>query len=354
MNSSNNRRRKEEEVKPTWCKSLKKIELHAHLSGSIGASTIQGLLNKPENARIHRKAAHLFDVETGRTLKHCFDLFPIIHELLGHPSTLQSIVHEVLHDFADDNVIYLELRTTPRQTNHMTEFTYLQSVLQGVADFHQSFGRRLVCRILVSISRHLPVEAAWRTVQVTEGILTNGPSRFTSLIVGFELSGAPQKGCWADFQPVFQYVRDTLNLPISLHFAEVENEEECLDMLKFRPDRVGHAAVMSDLVSGQLLKQRPKIGVEVCITSNLKTTHISKVLDHPVVTHLIPENHPFCICTDDSGVFDTSVSEEIALLVNATGMSKENFKRYINESVNLAFCREEDVMNDVKNKLLDE
>lgn len=340
-----------QQVTPSWCKPLRKIELHAHLSGSISADTIRNLLNKPENSRIRERASHLLDVQTGRTLKQCFDLFPIIHNLIEDTETLQAVVHNVLHDFASDNVIYLELRTTPRRTTRMTELDYLQTVLQAVHDFHAADETGFICRVLVSVSRHLPVQAAWQSVRVAERILNEEGSHLAHLLVGFELSGIPGKGCWGDFRPIFQYARGTLGLPVSLHFGEKEDEAECLEMLQFKPDRLGHAVIMSPRVLSQLLRTEPRIGVEVCITSNLKTTGIVHVADHPVVRDLIPAGYPFCICTDDSGVFETSVSRELALLATATQMGEEDVKSLIYRSVELAFCRDKDTMNMIKQRL---
>ena len=49
-----------------------------------------------------------------RTLAECFKLFDIIHKCTTSCEVISRISREVAEDFAADNVIYLELRTTPK------------------------------------------------------------------------------------------------------------------------------------------------------------------------------------------------------------------------------------------------
>lgn len=339
---------------PTWCKALPKVELHAHLSGSIPNDTVRTLLNRPANVAIRDEAAHLLDAETGRTLRQCFELFPVIHELIPDAATLRLVVADVLRSFADDNVVYLELRTTPRKTPYMTAADYLRTVLEGVRQFHSKNPSGIVCRVIVSISRHLTIDWAWKTLTLTEDLITGtnaDPHEDAHLIVGLELSGNPHQGTWHDFEPIFDAARKRLRLPISLHFAEIDNEAEALAMLRFHPHRVGHAVRMSETVAKKLLSQRPSIGVEVCITSNLVTESVNSTASHPVITHLLPTRHPFCLCTDDSGVFNTTLSDEYARLTSAANLSKEEAKKISRKALLLAFCTDEHVLNQVRHNL---
>ena len=49
-----------------------------------------------------------------RSLGECFQLFDVIHRITTSHATLTRITREVLEDFAADNVVYAELRTTPK------------------------------------------------------------------------------------------------------------------------------------------------------------------------------------------------------------------------------------------------
>ncbi|CAN8063298.1 unnamed protein product [Agarophyton chilense] len=330
---------------------MPKVELHAHLSGSIREKTIRKLLQNPENGAIRREGMALLEVET-MTLEHGFRLFPVIHRLICDSEKLHAVVQDVLHDFAEENTVYVELRTTPRDSSNMTCEKYLLTVLRGVAEYHATHQEGLVCRVLVSICRHQPVQMAWDTIELTRRVIEEHPE-LGDLIVGFDFSGDPKKGSWNEFEPVLRDVRRKFDLPITLHFGEVLNNEECMQMLDFKPDRIGHAAVMSTAVVQRLLSQKRLLGVEVCLTSNLMTTSIADVQDHPVVKYLLPTAHPICICTDDAGIFRTSLSQEYRKLLSVYPMTRAQTTRMLLGALDMAFCRDEKLMNKVRKNACD-
>ncbi|MCO5603662.1 hypothetical protein L7F22_057813 [Adiantum nelumboides] len=101
-----------------WCRALPKVELHAHLNGSVRSSTLvelasglgeKGLINFPEVQAIILKG--------NRSLAECFKLFDLIHLLTTDHNIITRITKEVVEDFAAENVVYLELRTTPKNTD---------------------------------------------------------------------------------------------------------------------------------------------------------------------------------------------------------------------------------------------
>lgn len=330
---------------PTWLERLPKAELHAHLSGSVPPATLRALLQRPCNASIRESAAHLLDANTGRTLEQCFALFPVLHALLSDAETLAHCVREVLRSFAEDGVVYCEIRTTPRAAGGLSDAEYLDVVLKAVARYHTEEPDGVTCRVIVSVDRGRPVGAAWRALELAEhAVQIKAGDVRRGLVVGLELSGDPHKGQWSDFEPVFAEARKRLGdrLPISLHFAELDNEDEAMAMLRFSPERLGHAAMLSEAVATALL--RSGICVEVCITSNLLTCAAASVADHSVITRLWPTRHPFCICTDDPSIFSTRLSDEYGLLVHELDLSKNEVCQLALSGLDQAFCKDEAVM----------
>ena len=49
-----------------------------------------------------------------KTLSECFKLFDLIHQVTTDHYTITALTEQVLEAFAADNVVYLELRTTPK------------------------------------------------------------------------------------------------------------------------------------------------------------------------------------------------------------------------------------------------
>ncbi|GIL43420.1 hypothetical protein Vafri_904 [Volvox africanus] len=69
-----------------------------------------------------------------RSLADCFRLFDLIHAITTTHAAISRIAAEVVRDFAEDRVVYLELRTTPkaRLEYGMTKQSYIEAVLDGI------------------------------------------------------------------------------------------------------------------------------------------------------------------------------------------------------------------------------
>lgn len=52
--------------------------------------------------------------KTDKTLQECFKLFDVAYKVTNNPNNVYLATKSVIQDFDDDNVVYLELRTTPR------------------------------------------------------------------------------------------------------------------------------------------------------------------------------------------------------------------------------------------------
>lgn len=102
--------------------------------------------------------------------------------------------------------------------------------------------RSLSVRLLFSIDRAKSVEDAEDTLRLIRVLRSE-----YSVVIGIDFSGNPTKGQFSDFLGVLQRARDD-GLKITLHAAEVPEPEDLTDdctemslMMKFRPDRFGHA-----------------------------------------------------------------------------------------------------------------
>lgn len=61
-----------------------------------------------------------------------FEKFKYAHELTDSMEAIALATECVIQDFNDDNIIYVELRTTPRSTTKMTKDEYVISVIEAI------------------------------------------------------------------------------------------------------------------------------------------------------------------------------------------------------------------------------
>ncbi|KAF4361117.1 hypothetical protein F8388_021043 [Cannabis sativa] len=77
--------------------------------------------------------------------------------------------------------------------------------------------------------------------------------------------------------------------------------------------------------------------VEICLTSNIRTNTISS-LDVHHFAEQYEEKHPLSLCTDDVGVFSTSLSGKYKLAASAFGLGKKELIQLAKNEVEFVFA----------------
>ncbi|GMN49852.1 hypothetical protein TIFTF001_019013 [Ficus carica] len=299
-------------------------------------------------------------MKSDRSLTEVFKLFDLIHILTTDHNIITRITKEVIEDFASENVVYLELRTTPKRNDSigMTKRSYMEAVIEGLkaitaadVDFmpcddtdarsgtnslpiigsicNGTARKKIYVRLLLSIDRRETTEAAMETVKLALELRQFG-------VVGIDLSGNPIVGEWTTFLPALKFARDE-GLCITLHCGEVPNPTEIRSMLDFLPQRIGHACCLEEEEWKKL--KSSNIPVEICLTSNIRTDTISS-LDVHHFADLYKGKHPLVLCTDDVGVFSTSLSHEYKLAASAFGLGKFEMFQLARNAVEFVFAED--------------
>ncbi|XP_014476859.1 PREDICTED: adenosine deaminase-like protein isoform X2 [Dinoponera quadriceps] len=272
------------------------------------------------------------------SLSECFKVFEIAHALTVTPQAVFVATCDVIRDFHKDNVIYLELRSTPRAVEGlMTKKEYLEAMIKAL-EASRSESPRILVKLLVSINRKHGYEAAKENVNLAIQFMKQYPEH----IVGLDLSGDPTAE--GSFVELLKTAKKA-GLKIAAHCAEIPNEKETNDILKFKPDRLGHCTCIHPSLQGseQLFDTllQSKIPVELCLTSNIKCRTVSSYAAHHF-QYLYKAGHPITIGTDDKGVFDTCLSNELEILSSVFNVGKEQLKELSALSVRYSFASTEE------------
>jgi len=194
-----------------FCAEVPKLELHAHLHGSVRMSTLLelcSLKNIPFDPSLLSNES--------RDLSQCFKIFDLIHNVVTEANTLRRVVREVLSDFAHNNVCYLELRTTPRplQDDGTTIEEYVNIVLEEMVCYEQTTAKKkskaevdhpgvppkrlsLIPRLILSMDRSKSPEEAMKIARLAADLYSSGRLN----LVGVDLGGNPTKNDFKMFQP---------------------------------------------------------------------------------------------------------------------------------------------------------
>ena len=204
---------------------LPKAELHAHLNGSIPLPLLQELAREytsspatgddgatPTAAAATPMAAEVLAgvqrLQVGVVLDSIgdfFPLFPAIYALTSTPASLKRVTRGVLSHFLDPlptpvpaptpqvdgngrdgggwaAVKYIELRTTPRATPHMSYRVYLETVLDEIEARAPD-----AASLIVSLDRRMTPEIAREVLELAVQLRREGRR-----VTGVDLCGDPK------------------------------------------------------------------------------------------------------------------------------------------------------------------
>ncbi|XP_058457255.1 adenosine deaminase-like protein [Malaya genurostris] len=317
--------------------NVPKIELHAHLNGSLSNRTLLELgamkYGKDNPGPSNDECFYRITNGQNLTLKECFQKFKYAHDLTDQPETLRYATRAVIQDFAADNVVYLELRTTPKKTVHMSKKQYLTTVLETIRTAQNEIPS-ITVKLLPSIDRSKGLQEAEENVSLVIELCQEYPD----IIKGMDLSGAPFGTRFSDFGNILKKAQ-AHRLKMALHCGEFEDDDEIQAMLEFGTDRIGHGT----FIKGVNLQNAKKRGIpfECCLTSNVKCSTASSYEEHHF-KKLWEEGFAVCICTDDFGVFDTSLTQELRTCSEIFGLTTQDILRLQENTIRYTYANDEE------------
>ncbi|XP_077299017.1 adenosine deaminase-like protein [Arctopsyche grandis] len=329
----------------TFCKNLPKIELHAHLNGSLSESTLKQLqrIKNVDNDDISN-----FKFDHSKSTSECFAVFKIAQALTDTPDAVKLATSLTLQEFNDDGVLYMELRSTPRRNPKMTKVQYIQSMVDAIIDTSNLIEMK-TC-VLTSIDRRNTVEEAEETIIATIEMA----KKYPHIIVGIDFSGDPHIGIFGDFTKILDTSR-CAGLKVTVHAAEIPNEKETLEILEWKPDRLGHVTYNSERNAGSkhlwnaILKSQ--IPIELCLTSNVKCGTVKSYADHHF-KQFFEAKHPISLATDDKGVFGSTLSEEYDICAKTFDLSEEQLWNISYNAISQIFAND-DIKQNLSSKLIE-
>ncbi|KAF8534295.1 hypothetical protein BDD12DRAFT_943045 [Trichophaea hybrida] len=304
---------------------LPKIELHAHLSGSIRRQTLHEiwLTKKLKDPGFPLEdPMEVIPANGFNDIAAFFTLFSkYIYLLCNDVDAVTFSTYAVLKEFDEDGVVHLELRTTPRDFSEtgMTKEDYVKTVLKTIETYEQSTKSTMKTTLILSIDRRDSPEKAQQCLDLALRYKDRG-------VVGMDLCGDPWKGDIHSFRGIFAEAK-AAGLKITLHFAEAaetSSDDELFTLLSYQPDRLGHVIHISDAVKREISSK--KIPLELCISCNIQVKMHPDVKchgDHHFGEWWKEKTCPLVICTDDVGVFFSTCSNEYYIVAKNFGLSKK-------------------------------
>lgn len=330
----------EEKIPFNFFKKIPKIELHAHINGSISTETIEKLIKRKveqgNNDCLVSQWQTTIQKGEQRDLSDCLSMFGIIYQLVDDTEAVFLVTKSVIEDFEQDNTKYLELRSTPRANPEtgMTKQSYIEAVLKAIEEAKRT-APNITVRFIPAINRRLGPDDAMDTVHLA----IQYKEKAKGIIVGLDLSGDPKAHDSNNFVPALKLAREN-GLKLALHIAEVPDLDESRVLLNLIPDRIGHGTCIHPENGGSEdfvnIVEEHSIPIELCLTSNVKTKTVLSYSEHHM-GYWYSKQHPCIVCTDDKGVFSTTLSEEYSLMARTFNLTEEQVWNLTFQSIDYIF-----------------
>lgn len=361
-----------------FLKRIPKTDLHVHLDGSMRLSTLIELAQK-EGVKLPAYTEEglrkkVFKDQYANLVEYLRG-FSYTGAVLQTAKNIERVAYELGQDAIAEGVRYMEVRFAPQQhiNAHLTAQEAVRATVRGLQRAQKEYNSKrevkagddlefhfgvIVCAMRNFSEANSPYyEALLRVLsqsEKTEVIETASMelARMTVKlveeehlpIVGFDIAGEEAGYPASDHKKAYQYVHKHFIFK-TVHAGEAYGPESIFSAITdCYANRIGHGTNLFEtrLIKDKTVKDKKayvrdlvnylasgRIGIEVCLTSNLQTRpDIRSIKDHPV-KKMIAVGLPVCINTDNRLISNTTVTKEMELLVRNVALGPKEFKNLV-------------------------
>ena len=318
--------------------SLPLTDIHRHLDGNIRAQTILDL------GREFNIALPATTLDTLRPHVQVTSLEPDLVSFLAKLdwgvkvlASLEAgrrVAYENVEDAARNGLHYVELRFSPRymaMTHRLPVDGVVEAVIAGVQEGCRDF--QVDARLIGILSRTFGEAAC----QEELAALLAHREGITALDLAGDELGFPG----TLFRNHFNQARDA-GWHITVHAGEAAGPESIWQAIReLGAERIGHGvkAVEDPALMDYLAEHR--IGIESCLTSNVQTSTVASLAQHPL-KQFLEHGVLASLNTDDPAVQGVDIIHEYTVAAPAAGLSREQIRQAQINGLTLAFLGEQE------------
>lgn len=367
-----------ERIGSDFIRAIPKSDLHLHLDGSLRLKTLIELARE-----LKLKLPSYTEAGLRRTVfKDSYkDLPDYLHGFMytcgvlnGELENLTRVAQELVEDNAAEGVRYIEVRFAPQL--HVTSEIGVREVVRAVnaglaagakahnasravkngddLPFHYGMVLCAMRRFkkgmspyfadMLRLMEHSPKDEVYAAASLELARAGVELHEEGVPVVAFDLAGEEAGYPPADHWAAYQYAHNHF-LRKTVHAGEAYGPESIWQAVtQCHANRIGHGTFLFahelitdpkvedkrryvDELANYLASQR--IGIEVCVTSNLQTIPSIKSIAHHPIRKMLDYGLSVSICTDNRLVSNTTVSRELELVVEHAKLSRAELRRLV-------------------------
>ncbi|MFA6002814.1 MAG: adenosine deaminase family protein [Elusimicrobiota bacterium] len=366
-----------DKITSEFIRRIPKSDLHLHLDGSLRLRTLIELARQERVKLPSYSEAGMKELVYKDSYKNLLEYlhgFAYTCAVLRTPDNLERVAQELVEDNAAEGVRYMEVRFAPQLNvcGGLTVKEAVQAVAKGLAagakahnssravkrgddlPFHCGI---IVCAMrrfkpgmspyfadLLRIMEHAHRDDVFAAASLEMARAAVAMAREGLPVVGFDLAGEEAGYPPSDHWEAYQYAHDHF-IRKTVHAGEAYGPESIWQAItQCHANRIGHGTFLfaHNMIKDPEIKDRrryvddlanyiasQRIGIEVCVTSNLQTIpSLKRIEDHPV-RKMIEYGLSISLCTDNRLVSNTSVSRELELVANHAKLTRHQLRNLV-------------------------
>ncbi len=308
-------------------------DIHRHLDGNIRAQTILDLgrqfnLTLPAQS-LEALIPHVQVTQNEPDLVSFLSKLDWGVKVLASLDACRRVAFENIEDAARNGLHYVELRFSPgymAMTHQLPVAGVVEAVIAGVREGCNAFP--VQARLIGIMSRTFGESAC---LQELEALLAHRDQ-----ITAIDLAGDELGFPGSLFLSHFNRARDA-GWHITVHAGEAAGPESIWQAIReLGAERIGHGvkAVEDPALIAFLAEQR--IGIESCLTSNIQTSTVPSLAQHPL-KNFLEQGVLASINTDDPAVQGVDIIHEYNVAAPQAGLSREQIRQAQINGLDIAF-----------------
>ncbi len=313
------------------------MELHVHLEGAVQPSSLLKLARRNDVDLPVSTIEEARDWFAFRNFGDFSEIYNAITKCLRKSEDFEFIVHELGSEFARQHVMYAEVTFSPsaqKWQGNVDQDTYLEGLSRGRKRVMEDFGVRLnwIFDLLRDSSRWQPMAEYTTRVAIesaSDGVVALG-------LGGWEKYGPPE-----EFERWFDLALSS-GLRSSPHAGEFAGPENIWGAIRaLKAERISHGvkAIQDPALMDYLIDN--EIPLDLCPTSNRRLGVVTSYSDHPLRT-FYNAGIIITVNTDDPPMFNTTLTDELKLLVDPFGLDIDDIDTVLMNAINSSFLSASD------------
>jgi len=322
-------------------------DLHRHLDGSLRLETIlelahqHGIALPARDRETLRPHVQVVDAEAG--LMEFIAKFRYLSAVLVDPQACCRIARENVEDAACEGIDYIELRFSPwfmAQAHNLDPAEIVEAVIEGVREGELATGVR--SQLIGILSRTFGPETCMAEL---DALLSQRDGLVALDLAGDEVRFPPHL-----FREHFHKARDA-GLRVTIHAGEADGAQSIWSAIEdLGAERIGHGirAIEDENLLDQLVRR--DIGLEVCLTSNVHTSAVPGLAEHPA-GRLMAHGVKLCLNTDDPGISGIDLPHEYSVAAPRAGLTPAMTAQAQKNALDMAFLSRQEKLELLRKKM---